>query len=382
MILIENKYDNNMKIVYLKEWMKRFRRFYYVYRELVKLKADRRILWNDAVERFTEEHPRHGSLEDYKSALFRHRVSYDEYMRNYEFWKLDEKHRDEFISEREMSCIYRKTVQLSFGRLSCNKDLLLKRFNRFVHRQWENTRLMSFEAFKSFLSSNDCIAKPVYGTLGRGVFMVRKEDSHNWQELYDYCCENNILVEERLRACEEMEAFHPQSLNTLRVYTISKDAQCEIVASEFRVGIGDSVVDNASAGGIVAAIDLDTGTIISDGEDKAGHKYEVHPNTGKVFKGFVIPYWNKVVDACKEMSTVVPEMIFAGWDICVLQNGEVELIEVNSYPNVTGLQTAYHRGLKPKIRSIGKEILGFDPVKLVSVWSRSYVKYEGKYGKY
>lgn len=365
----------------IKDKMKNFRRFYYMYREIRKLQEDRKRLWKDAVEQFDLEHPKQGSLTDYKHALYRHRVSYDEYMKCYEFWKLDEKHRDEFISEREMRCIYRKTVQVSFDRLSSNKALLLRSFDKFVHRQWRETSSITFEEFKSFVSSTDCIAKPLFGTLGRGVFMIRKDDSHNWQELYNYCCENKILVEEHIRACTEMEAFHPQSLNTIRVFTISKEGRCEVVASEFRVGVGDSVIDNVSAGGIVAAIDLDTGTIIDDSEDKAGHKYEVHPNTGKAFKGFVIPNWNKVVDVCKAMSAVVPEMIFAGWDICVLQNGEVELIEVNSYPNVTGLQTAYHKGLKPRISEIGKKVLGYDPVKLISVWSKSYVKYEGIYGR-
>ena len=361
---------------------KKFHRFYYVYRELRKLQEERKQLWKDAVEKFNNERPEHGSLSDYKHALFRHRVSYDEYMHSYKFWNLEEKQRDEYVSEKEIRCVYRKTVQVSFDRLCCNKVMILKSFNRFVHRKWAYTGSMSVEDFEKFVSSTDCIAKPIFGTLGRGVYVIRKDESHNWQELFEDCRKNNILIEERLRACKEIEEFHPQSLNTLRVYTISKDGRFEILAAEFRVGVGDSIVDNASAGGIVAAIDLETGIIIWDGEDKAGNKYQVHPNSGKAFKGFVIPYWNKVVDVCKELSTVVPEIVFAGWDICVLENGEIEMVEVNSYPNVTGLQIAYHKGLKPKFRTLGKKVLGYDPMDLISVWSKCYVNYEGVYGRY
>ena len=334
-----------------------------------------------AVNKFDEEQPKVGSLADYKHALFRHRVSYDEYMNCYRFWDLNGKQRDEFISELEMRCIYRKTVPLSFRRLCRNKVFSLKEFKKYVHRKWMYSPSLSIEEFIAFVSSSDCIGKPIMGTLGRGVFLIRKDESKDWQELFDYCCKNNILVEERVRACKEIEEFHPQSLNTIRVFSISKNGRCEIVASELRIGVGNSLIDNASVGGIVAAIDLDTGRILGDGEDKAGHKYKVHPNSGKVFNGFAIPYWNRVVEACKEMSTIVPEIVFAGWDVCVLQNGEIEMIEVNSCPNISGLQTAYHKGLKPTLSSLGKEILGYDPVKLISVWSKSYVRYESIYGR-
>ena len=366
----------------LKERMKKLHRLYYVYREMKKRKEEKEKLWCEACNKFRDEQPQVGSISDYKHALSHHRVSYDEYIHCFKFWNLDERQRGEYISEMEMRCIYRKTVQVSFDKLCSNKALLLKKFNRFVHRKWAYTGSMSIEDFEGFVASTDCVAKPVFGTLGRGVFVIRKDDSHNGQMLFEYCRKNNMLIEERLRACKEMEGFHPQSLNTVRVFTISKDGRCEILASEFRVGVSDSVVDNASAGGIVAAIDLQTGTIIGDGVDKAGNTYEVHPDSGKTFKGFVIPYWADVVDACKAMSVIVPEMVFAGWDIGVLQDGEIEMIEVNSYPQMTGLQMAYHKGLKPKISALGKEILGYDPVKLISVWSKSYVKYEGVYGRY
>lgn len=366
----------------IKKRLKKFHRFYYVYREVMKQKEERKRLWDEAAEKFREEQSEVGSLPDYQHALYFHRVSYDEYMHCYEFWNLDEKQRDEYVSEMEMRCVYRKTVQTSFDRLCCNKVMILKSFNRYVHRKWAYTGSMSIEDFEQFVSSTDCVAKPILGTLGRGVFVIRKDDGHNWQELLDDCRKKNILVEERLRACKEIEEYHPQTLNTIRVFTISKDKRCELVAAELRVGVGDSVIDNASAGGIVAAIDLETGIIIGDGADKAGNRYRAHPDTGKVFKGFVIPHWQKVVDTCKEMSAVVPEMVFGGWDICVLPNGNVEMMEVNSYPNVSGLQTAYRKGLKPRLSTLGKAVLGYDPVKLISIWSKSHVKYEGVYGRY
>ena len=141
----------------VKERMKKFRRFYYVYREWRKLRENRKKLWEEAVGKFEEEHPNHGNLADYKRALYRNRVSYEEYMKCYEFWRLDENHRDEFISEMEMRCIYRKTVQVSFDRLCCNKVLLYKQFEKYVHRKWHYSGSMSLETFQDFVSFSDCI---------------------------------------------------------------------------------------------------------------------------------------------------------------------------------------------------------------------------------
>jgi len=88
------------------------------------------------------------------------------------------------------------------------------------------------------------------------------------------------------------------------------------------------------------------------------------------------------VRVCKEASTIVPETVFAGWDICVRQDGKIELIEVNAFPGVTGLQASSQRGLKPKIKEVGEKVLGCNPLKLISVWSKSYVNYDGKYGHF
>lgn len=366
----------------LKNALKKFRRFYYMYREFVKLKDDRNRLLKVAEKSFADELPKQGSLADYKRALFRHGVSYKEYMYCYKFWKLGEKQRAEFISERAMRCIYRKTVQPSVAMMFRNKVSALEFFKLFVHRKWMYPKTESFESFVTFVNSMDCLAKPIKGSLGMGIVLINKDDNNDLEELYKRFCENDYVIEERLNGCKEMQEFHPQSLNTLRVFTVTNNGRSGLVSAMMRVGVGDSIIDNASAGGIVACVDIETGVVCGDGADKLGNTYVVHPESGKAFKGFVIPHWTDVVDTCKKMSSVVHELVFAGWDICVLQNGTVELVEVNSTSNMSGLQTASGKGIKPRLRDVGKEVLGYDPVKLASVWSKSYVKYNDKYGQY
>ena len=191
-----------------------------------------------------------------------------------------------------------------------------------------------------------------------------------------------IVAEMSSFQLESIEEFHPQSLNTIRVVTISNKNKVEILDAEFRMGIGENVVDNASCGGILASINVVTGALIENGVDMFGNEYVNHPGTGKAIKGFMIPHWDEIVRVCKEAATVVQGTVFVGWDVCVRQNGEIELIEANAFPGVIGLQTARKQGLKPRLQTKGKEILGYNPLNLISVWSKSYVRFLGKYGYY
>lgn len=42
------------------------------------------------------------------------------------------------------------------------------------------------------------------------------------------------------------------------------------------MGVGDTVIDNYSAGGVVGSIDEKTGIVRDDGEDAIGRRYEMH----------------------------------------------------------------------------------------------------------
>jgi hypothetical protein len=368
-----------MKMKAIRDKLKKHQYLYYVFREIMKKRGERELLWKDAVRRFEEGTAKHGNLKEYKRALYRHRFLYKEYDA-YKLWNSDKKRSEEFISEKEIQCIYRKTVQVKVAKCFTDKKEQLELFGKFVYRKWLYPQSVTFEAFKEFVTSNDCIAKPRGGLQGQNIFLVQKGDEQDMKRLFEYCCKNSFLIEEYTRACSEIEAFHPQSLNTIRVFTISKHDKVEILDAEFRMGIHDNVVDNAHCGGVLASINIDTGTLVGNGFDMSGNEYVVHPDSGKTIKGFVIPHWDEIVKVCKEAATIVPETVFAGWDICVRQGGEIELIEVNAVPGVTGLQTSRQKGLKPRLKLVGEDVLGYNPLKLISVWSRSYVKYDVKYG--
>ena len=147
------------------------------------------------------------------------------------------------------------------------------------------------------------------------------------------------LVEEYIYQHPDMAKFHPGSLNTLRVNTFNDlSGNLVIKAVSLKTGRGTSCCDNMAAGGVWAPVDIYTGTVIGDGIDKTCHRYEKHPDTGTVFKGFVIPEFAKLMNKVEEYVGLFGNLHFVGWDIAVKENGDIELIEANPIPELTYIQ--------------------------------------------
>mgnify|MGYP002858329066 CR=1 FL=1 len=338
---------------------------------------ERRLFTRDAEKHFREDAP-HGSIADYKGALRRHRVTYAEYMYAYEYWRLDEAGRDAFVSRSEMQCIYRKIVTREVRQTFRNKTAFLERFAPFVHREWRQAENLSSKDFRAFVEAHDLIAKPLDGTCGEGVFKISAGDVQDWEALYARCRDHKLLLEECVRACEPVEQFHPASLNTIRVVTLSQGDKFAVFGALFRMGVHGNVIDNTHAGGIFAPVNPVTGRIESPAVDAQNHRYERHPDTDTPIVGFAIPCWEQVVETCRKAAQVMPDLRFAGWDLCPLADGHIELIEGNHAPDFDGgLQAPLKTGVKRKLQATAQEVFGIDVLELIKTTSKTYNHYEG-----
>lgn len=342
------------------------------YRPYIKekhiLASEREKFLSEAKVQF-KSNPEHGNWDDYVDAFNKHRVTYGEYMHKFEYWKLNETQRDEFISCSEMQCIYRKMVQPEIKTMFWNKILFLKKFSSFAQRKWIEVQKSTYEEFANMLYAFDCIAKPIEGWRGQGIQKIAQvANGVDVRALYDKCVKNNILLEERIHACKEIEEFHPKSLNTIRVVTISNPNKCVVFGAILRMGTGDSIIDNTHNGGVFASIDVKTGIIETDGLDSSGNHYVVHPDTKKTIKGFQIPYWDKVVETCSRASKVLPKLIYAGWDVVVKEGGEIALIEGNHGPDFDGgMQAPKKIGVKQRVKQTVMDLYGIDPLQFIPI---------------
>ena len=102
---------------------------------------------------------------------------------------------------------------------------------------------------------------------------------------------------------------------------------------------------------MTAPVDEKTGEITDFPIDKTKVLYEKHPMTGAVFKGFVFPMWDQVLEMCTKAAMVVPQVGFIGWDVCITPDGPV-IVEGNDYPGHDLYQLPEHthdkKGIWPK----------------------------------
>lgn len=327
---------------------------------------EQRLFLEDALERFTLEKPEHGNLPDYRNALRRHRVTYSEYMYSYEFWRMDETQRAAFLSNSEAHCIYRALGNGQVRNVFRNKPLFLKRFAPFVHRRWALASDLSEAAFTRLFSGAGCIAKPMDGARGAGILKLHGAGGNDAASVYRKCVSDHLLIEEYIHSCDELAAFHPASLNTLRVVTVSEKDRCEIFGAILRMGTGVSVIDNTHAGGIYAPVNLATGQIEMAAIDNRNRRYERHPDTDVPIVGFQVPAWEAVLDVCRRATRQMPGIRFAGWDVAVLPDGGIELIEGNHAPDFDGgLQAPLKVGVKKRFQETVQRVMGIDPLKRI-----------------
>ena len=331
---------------------------------LMKLYADykayssKRNAFRVAKKEFGKETAKEGNLEDYKQALDKHWVSYDEYIQ-YEFWKKTEEERREFVSRAKMAYFHRRYTPANVKAVF-RKDRFLNFFSSYIHRCWIYTPKASYEEFARLVSKYDCIIKPCNGKLGRGIFKVYKNSDHtDDKDLYDSCVKDRMLVEQCIESCEELKSFHPQSLNTIRVVTVSNREKSEVFGSFLRMGRGNSIVDNAHAGGVFAQINIKTGTIESDGIDTNGNRFVCHPDSGIKLKGFVIPRWESIVRTCCEAAKLSGNTL-VDWDVAVNKQGEIEFVEANWGPDFDVMQSPLQVGVKKRLFAKIKEYRGIE----------------------
>lgn len=191
------------------------------------------------------------------------------------------------------------------------------------------------EAIESCSDLNEAIIKPTLeGTWGQGVKLIKTENGMipslncSVQDLFkEY--KRSFIIQERFEQHDDIAKLNPTSLNTMRVMSYRRGNEIVILYAVIRIGRLNQVIDNETAGGIKADIDLQTGRI--KGVAFGSPKEPLMPKTdvGTVLDGYQMPCFQKVLDLVKEMHLRLPYFNLIGWDMSVDKNGDPALIEWN-----------------------------------------------------
>lgn len=196
--------------------------------------------------------------------------------------------------------------------VNCKRGANLEEFRRFANRHSD-----------LFVKSNTL-------SKGRGTGVYHITSDSEADDVYAILAKSGgeWIVEEKIVQALSMAQWNESSVNTVRLPAILNDDCWTPFSPVMRTGRKGSVVDNAAQGGIITCIDVNTGTLITDGVDEGGRYYSQHPDSGITFKEWRIPQWQELLDLAEDLHRTMPEQKYVGWDFALTDHGWV-VIEGN-----------------------------------------------------
>lgn len=213
------------------------------------------------------------------------------------------------------------------------------------------------EALEICGNLKDVVIKPsMIGMWGTGVRIFssdngRLNEKETVQDLFNQF-DKNFIVQKKVIQHTEMSRLNPTSLNTLRVLSFRHGDEVTVLYAVVRIGRKDKMVDNETAGGINADIDLENGCIKDCAYGTPAEKRILTTDIGTELKGFEIPSFDKVVSIVKDLHQRLPYFHLVGWDFGVDEAGRPVMIEWNRCPDLS--QTAHGPAFGDKTEEIVK----------------------------
>ena len=163
---------------------------------------------------------------------------------------------------------------------------------------------------------------------GRGILVLTRDDFENGvPELPDGVFQTPI------RQHEFFSGISPNCTATLRMTTAKEpDGSVAIKAAYLRGGrAADRFVSCRTH--VRVPLDKHTGEFSETGYMHDWQKIDRHPDTGFRFAGNRIPHFENIVALCKSLHESCPHFVCVGWDTCINENDQVEIMEWNAQYN-------------------------------------------------
>lgn len=237
---------------------------------------------------------------------------------------------------------------------------IIKCINGFYYD--EKQAISRKEAMDRCRNLTDVVVKPSQdGMWGRGVrifstvngMVGETETLASMLDAYG----PNFIVQEKVVQHERMSALNPSSLNTLRILSYRQGDEIVILYAVVRIGRRGQSIDNETAGGVNADIDLTTGCIRDCAYGTPAEKRILRTDIGTELSGYFIPSFHGAIDLVKELHLRLPYFKLVGWDIGIDVAGRPIMIEWNRAPDLS--QTAHGPAFGDMTEEIVREALKY-----------------------
>lgn len=205
------------------------------------------------------------------------------------------------------------------------------------------------DSFLRFLDRNErFIYKPMTDHSGHGVILINTKDIVPEEWFETMVKEKTGVVEELIVQGEVLNQLNPGAVNTCRVVAFKIGQDVHIIGATLRIGVGESIKDNAGSGGIYASVDPETGIIQSDAKNYNNQHFLYHPTTNTKIIGFQLPEWDKAKDLIKSMSSAHKGTTLIAWDIAYSDKGWC-MVEANENGDWSIIQSNQEKGKKREL---------------------------------
>ncbi len=226
---------------------------------------------------------------------------------------------------------------------------------------WEEGRTVKLDTlFESDLGV--MFVKPATGMGGGGIVkadfpnkkLYTNDAVHPIETLKQIVEKDVWVLQKEVVQHPELNRINPHAVNCLRINTVLENHRPVFISSFMKIAAGSAVVDNWDKGSMLVGVDHPAGTLKAEGYYKLKFiNQEVvdrHPDTGVVFKGFQLPFYQETVDMCLRAHEYHYGTFMLGWDVAITPEGPV-IIEVNCEPTLHAQQMIFG-GMRKKLSQI------------------------------
>ena len=172
----------------------------------------------------------------------------DQYTRGH-FCLMNRVTRRRAITQRKLEYLIKNYNDPNYIHLLKNKNEFNTFFNEYVERDWLYAKNMDKESFLNFCDSRkELFLKPLDDQEGHGIKLL-KTDCVDLMAVYEDLKCKNILIESIINQ-HPLMMLGNKSINSARILTVIDNSnKAHVLRAGLRAGVGDSIVDNYSAGG-------------------------------------------------------------------------------------------------------------------------------------
>jgi len=198
----------------------------------------------------------------------------------------------------------------------------------------------------------DVMVKPIEVNGGEGIFHLKVKDgvmtvggkTITVEQLGNKVGNGIFIVQSFIdNQHEGMKKLFPGAVNTLRITLVQNGkGDSELLGVMCMMGAHGAECSNWHFGGVCANVKSD-GTVDKYGYSMSDKRVTKHPDSGVVFEGYKIPYYDEAVALAKRCMKSFYGLKSVGWDIAITTNGPI-VIEGNDDWGLAAHQMVENKG--------------------------------------